>query len=277
MRLVHAYRACKLLYDFIVSNDIVGKVLLPANVCSDVVETITEAGAMPEFVDIDKSTLCMDEQEALKGVSYSKALLFVHTYGVESDYESFFRRAKDANPEIAIIDDKCLCWPDLNTDFSTEADLVLYSTGAKKQLDLGGGGYGLLKCSRIDSKRGFGNSVLLNNEDPVGCQSIDHYHHVLSHRNTISKIYGTNLPSSIQLPKQFQKWRFNIVVNNKEDVLKALFANGLYASGHYKPLKDNCPNAKWLYDHIVNLFEDGYYTEEQAIKTCKVINDNLVV
>lgn len=276
MRLVHSYRACKILYDFIVSNDIAGKILLPANVCSDVVETINEAGAMPEFVDIDKSTLCMDEQETLKGVAYSKALLFVHTYGVESDFEDFFHRVKDTNPEIAIIDDKCLCWPDLHTDLSTEADLVLYSTGAKKQLDLGGGGYGFVKRSRIDSKSGNGNSMILNNGEFVSCQDVDYYR-VISHRDAIFRIYEKNLPFSIQLPKQFQKWRFNIVVNNKEDVLKALFAKGLYASGHYKPLTSSCPNAKWLYDHVVNLFEDGYYTEEQAIKTCKVIIDNLVV
>ena len=167
MRLVHAYRACKLLYEFIVSNDIVGKVLLPANVCTDVVETIIEAGAMPEFVDIDKSTLCMDEQEALKSVAYSKALLFVHTYGVESSFEDFFHRAKEVNPEIAIIDDKCLCWPNLYIDFSTDADLVLYSTGAKKQLDLGGGGYGFVKCSGSDSKSGLESYVNLNKEELI--------------------------------------------------------------------------------------------------------------
>ena len=34
----------------------------------------------------------------------------------------------------------------------------------------------------------------------------------------------------------------------------------------------DCPVAGKLYEHVINLFNDEYFTEEQAIKTCEVIN-----
>ena len=79
------------------------------------------------------------------------------------------------------------------------------------------------------------------------------------------------LPKEIQFPIEYQNWRFNIRVNNKEEILKNIFDAGLFASGHYKPLADHCPVAKDLYEHVINLFNDFYYTEEQARRTCEVI------
>lgn len=95
------------------------------------------------------------------------------------------------------------------------------------------------------------------------------------HRERLNKIYRENLPQCLQLEEKFQHWRFNILVENKEEVLKAIFENGLFASGHYKSQAPGCPNAQYLYEHVINLFNDFYYTEEKAIRTCKIINNEL--
>ena len=51
MKLVTANRANKILYNFIQANNITGKVLLPVNICTDVVATLQYAGLELEFVD----------------------------------------------------------------------------------------------------------------------------------------------------------------------------------------------------------------------------------
>ena len=93
-----------------------------------------------------------------------------------------------------------------------------------------------------------------------------------AHRQRLNKIYSTALPTTIQLDEKYQNWRFNIIVENKDEILKALFDAGLFASNHYKPQTTDCPNAQYLYEHVINLFNDFYYTEEQARKTCEIIN-----
>ena len=91
------------------------------------------------------------------------------------------------------------------------------------------------------------------------------------HRERLNKIYRENLPQCIQFEEKYQHWRFNIMVENKDEILKALFDNGLFASGHYKSQSNNCSTAKYLSERVINLFNDFYYTEEKAIRTCEII------
>lgn len=115
------------LQDFLVSNIVTGRVLLPANVCIDVNDMIVAAGAIPVFADIDRITLCLEEQVMMEQVPKMDAIVFVHTYyGEENDLTPVFRKLKALNSRVLIIDDKCLCWPFFSADFTTEADLVLY-------------------------------------------------------------------------------------------------------------------------------------------------------
>jgi 3-methyladenine DNA glycosylase Tag len=46
---------------------------------------------------------------------------------------------------------------------------------------------------------------------------------VIKHKEKLNAIYRKNLSAAIQLPTPYQHWRFNIIVPNKEDNLKALF------------------------------------------------------
>jgi hypothetical protein len=75
-------------------------------------------------------------------------------------------------------------------------------------------------------------------------------------------------------------WRFNIRVQNKSQILNAIFQAGLFASSHYASMAgimadDSAPHAESLGDEVINLFNDEHFEEEKAQKTCDVILRNL--
>jgi len=225
------------------------------------------------FVDIDAHSLCMDWQQVQLVAPNVAAVLAVHTYGIEDDFNEQFAALRAINPDIAIIDDRCLCMPELDDPNST-GDMVLYSTCSKKQVDLGIGGIGYVADGRYYEEISVPENDVLTNDtwtldEKVLLAKMDA---VIKHKEQLNAIYRKNIPAAIQLPASYQHWRFNILVPNKDEILKALFAEGLYASGHYVPQADNCRITENLYGHVINLFNDFYYTEEQARKTCEIIN-----
>ncbi len=54
------------------------------------------------------------------------------------------KEIKENHPDLLLIDDRCLCVPDLEPDLSSPAEVILYSTGYGKIVDLGFGGYACL-------------------------------------------------------------------------------------------------------------------------------------
>ena len=276
MKLVIANRANKILFNFVKSNHVVGKVLLPANICESVVYTLRYAGVDCEFVDIQADNLCIDQTAVLQLAPSAAMLLFVHTYGVENEFHEFFAQVKEVNPNIIIVDDKCLCLPDLNVD-ETPADLVLYSTGAKKMVNLGGGAIGYIADQWEYDEVDVEPNEYLNNERWLldTKQLYIKMDAMISHKEKVNAIYRNSLPESIQLPAQYQHWRFNILTDKKDEILKTLFAEGLFASGHYESQCENCSVASNLNRYIINLFNDGYITVEQAKNICDIINKQL--
>lgn len=276
MRQVTAYRANKILYNFLRSNNLNGKVILPANICHEVVELLQYAGNELCFVDIDRDTLCLDWTQVWKYVKEVEVVLAVHTYGLEDSFNADFAILRTLNPKIVIIDDKCLCIPELDEPSST-GDLILYSTGLKKQVDLGVGGIGYVS-DRWEYRNILvaENDVLTNEQWYFDVEAIKkQINRVLSYKSRLNAIYANEFPLDIQLQK-YSQWRFNLKVPNKQEVLQAIFDAGLFASSHYAPQSDNCPNAQWLYEHVINLFNDFYFTEQQANMICVVIKDKLV-
>lgn len=285
MKFHFAYRGAKVLYDFLVSNNITGLFLLPANICESVPDTFREAGCEIRYVDIDADTLCIAENEVLAQIKDCTGVFAVHTYGTERNFDSFFRQVRMIKRNVVIIDDRCLCMPDfeeLDKYQQTEADLTLFSLGEKKQVQLGKGGVGFFKdkwlSKHVEMKEGayFTNEHFEFNKDNYLSQKKLAKQHVTS----LQSIYHNNLPSDIQLPMEYNNWRFNIRVKQgiKEQILNALFDKGLFASSHYKSLAINAdqytPNAVKLQQEVINLFVDPkFYTEEQAIKTCQIINE----
>ena len=185
----------------------------------------------------------------------------------------FFQKVKDINSAIVIVDDKCLCMPDLHVAESI-ADLVLYATGAKKMINLGGGAIGYVANKWEYDEIEVEPNAYLNNERWLldTKQLYMKMDAMIAHKEKLNAIYRQMLPSAIQLPDAYQHWRFNILTDKKDEILKALFAEGLFASSHYKSLSKDCTIAHNLHNYVINLFNDQYYTEEQVIRTCEIIN-----
>lgn len=272
MRRVAAYRANKVLYNFLRSNEC-KTIIVPANICGGVVRLLQWMQCTIIYCDINPATLCMDEEAVLQVVDKADAILFVHTYGVETDFAESYVKFRERNPKIAIIDDRCLCMPDAQIADSA-ADMVLFSTGEKKPVNLGIGGIGFVADGWNYAECVVDDNEVLNNatwelDDDLLLSKMDA---TIAHKEKLNAIYRRTLPKSIQLPEAYQHWRFNIMVPNKEEMMQAVFDAGLFASGHYAPQAEACPIAAKLYEHVINLFNDEYFTEEQAIKTCEVIN-----
>lgn len=308
-----ANRASALLYSFI-KEHINGTWLLPVNVCPDVPLTFYAAGVPFEFVDIDRSSLCIQEEQCLdllqKDDAHYAGIVFVRTYGYVYDSTSFFARCKSFNPNFQIIDDRCLCIPEETPDFYG-ADMVLYSTGHCKQIDLGGGGLAFYQVptnynrdmshlytgedEEAQYKEAFAQRKQLN-PVPKGWLNLEVYDGYdeymakinsqipkrIELRKSLNQIYKKNLPSQIQMPDAFNQWRFHIKLEPvlKNRVLEELFKNGLFASNHYQSAnrlfdKKVYVNSDMLYDSVINLFNDKHYTEEMAKETCKIILANL--
>lgn len=275
---VSAYRGNRILYNFVKANAISGTAILPANICTSVVDTLRYAGMNVCFVDIAPKSLCMDTVAAIELVQEASLLIYVHTYGVLSIPDAFFAEAKKHNPNLYIVDDRCLCIPELDeeTHEHSLADMVLYSLGPKKFVVMERGAFGFIsnRCryEEIEEHSFFEPIDYIFDEAAVESRREE----LRIYKKRLNKIYSELLPKSIQMPNIFQLWRFNIWVENKAEILRALTDNGLFASGHYKPLTD-CPVAQDLYEHVINLFNDKYYTEDQVRKTCEIINAKIIL
>ena len=272
MKLLTANRATKLLYNFLKVNNIYGNVLLPANICPDVVKTLHYAGMTTTFIDLQVETLCINQEAVLTAAKDASMLLFVHTYGIEHDFYAFFEQVREQNPNIIIVDDKCLCLPDLEVKDSA-ADLVLYSTGEKKMVNLGGGAIGYLADKWEYDEVEVEESDLLSNElwllDPK--QLYMKMDAIIAHKEKLNTIYRAMLPEAIQLPDAYQHWRFNILVPNKQQILDALAAEDIPAESVYPALDGACVVANNLHALAINLFNDKRQTQEQAIRACEII------
>ena len=272
MKLLTANRATKLLYNFLKVNNITGKVLLPANICPEVVKTLHYAGMTTQFVDLQVETLCIHQEAVLTAAKDASMLLFVHTFGIEHDFYTFFEQVREQNPDIIIVDDKCLCLPDLEVKDSA-ADLVLYSTGERKLVSLGGGAIGYLADQWEYDEVEVEESELLSNElwllDPK--QLYMRMDTIIAHKEKLNSIYRSMLPEAMQLPDAYQHWRFNILVPNKEQILAALAAEDIPAESPSPALDEACVVASNLHTLAIQLYNDKRLTQEQAVRACEII------
>lgn len=307
--IVTASRASAILYNILISRPDRRPFLLPANICPVVPLTFLKAGVPFTFVDLDPATLNMDLESAAARVQSGKfgGILYAHTYGDEYTPMVFFAEMKRSIDNILIIDDRCLCVPDLTQAEANPADVLLYSTGYAKIVDLGSGGFAFLDSSvkyhpqvlpyqqadlvktELTYKSNIASHQPFNYVDSDWLQSKptpewDAYKMQIKealaesriHRQTLNAVYERRLPAEICLPERFQLWRFNLHVKDKSAVLKAIFAAGLFASSHYASLAGifapgACPQAESLAAGVVNLFNDQHYTVEMTERTCDII------
>ena len=247
-----ANRACALLYSFIKEQP-EGIWLLPVNVCPDVPLTFSLAGIPFQFVDINPQTLCIDIDECLRKVTASESkvigMVYVRTYGYIQDTWEQFSSLKLANPALRIVDDRCLCIPEVPDNYGG-ADMILYSTGHCKPIDFSGGGLafyaqpttynsdGELYYDGTDEEIVYKDAYAKGRPLPSIPQgwlylgkfkdpenylqeiSLARYERI-EQRDCLNDIYRESLPKSIQMHRDYQDWRFNILVppSVKVDVL----------------------------------------------------------
>ena len=314
MRIVQAPRASAILYNLLVSRNDSRPWILPANICPIVPITFFKAEIPFEFVDISAKTMHIDLDQAegrLDRGSYG-GILYAHTYGEVSTPDNFFQSIKSRHPDLMLIDDRCLCIPDLSPPQEIVTDVALYSTGYAKIVDLGFGGYAFIKDSvtyqpehlrfnpEDHEKLEVGYKLAIQSQTPYSYNDndwlrtdadlpawYDYRQQIqdstkvsLNHRSAINKIYADRIPQELQLPQEYQTWRFNLRVKNKEKILGAIFESDLFASSHFVSLAGimslgQCPQAKILSNEIINLFNDHHFDIQKAEKTCEVILENI--
>lgn len=313
MKLIQAARASAILYNLLVARADSRPWLLPANICPIIPITFLKAQVPFEFVDISPVTLHMDLAQAEDQIRRHGVggLLYAHTYGDLSTPLDFFSTVKSYDPELLILDDRCLCIPDLELIHSA-ADVILYSTGYAKIAELGFGGYAFLRDDleyrpvNLPFNPEHHEAVEKNYKQVI--QKREKFVHqdsdwlqvspslfawydyslqietkrkaALAHREMLNLIYAACLPEEIQLPQNYQTWRFNIRTKNKPQILSAIFDAGLFASSHYASLAGImtdgfAPQAELLANEVINLFNDEHFDEEKASRICALISRNL--
>ena len=314
MQIVQAPRASAILYNLLKSQLNSNPWLLPANICPVVPLTFLKAGVPFEFVDISAETLHMDLEQAEARLKRNKVggIVYAHTYGEPSTPDDFFQHIKSHYPSVLLVDDRCLCIPDLEPDQGMYADVALYSTGYAKIVELNFGGYAFIKEGishqsqelpyaanayegvEKEYKQAIQNREQFEYEDSHWLQTkadlpawYDYHQQIetnlkvsLQHRARLNEIYKQQIPTEYQLPHTYHSWRFNLRLKNKERILKIIFSAGLYASSHYASLAGimapgHCPQAENLADEIINLFNDHHFNAQQAEDVCALIMENL--
>ncbi len=308
MKTVIGARASAILYNWLLSNNIRGRVLIPCNICESVPASYMKAGCDVVFCDIQKDNWSID-------IEYTKQIIkkkgvqilhFNHTYGrITKEDAIFFETIKALYPNLIIVDDKCLCIPSFSNE--KNADITLYSTGYSKYLYVNGGGYGCmtnkynyqnhLKTYSKNAEEMFNKhvkechtkhtpvdmNIMLSDwisfdfdDDSYFDRMFNQKEKTDKHKKIINEIYS-EIPGS--LPMEYNYWRYNILVENADECKKKLFDNYLFCSHHYMSLcngyfsPEETPNANYLEKHVLNLFNDFCYTEEQAIKTTELLKN----
>ena len=306
-------RASVILYNFLAGVTKNQCFILPSNICPIVPAVYLKAGVPFEFIDIESSTLEMDEEVVLlklkNNIDRYAGLHWAGTYGAEKRKESLFKEIKAIKPELSIIDDRCLQKPDFKPSKST-TDLIIYSTGYSKYVDINWGGFGLISDTYPSYTRHtmkycpldldnltqkFRQSIqketpmLYQDTNWLGDTSFendgftDYRDEILqmltiveNHKKSLNEIYRNHIPKEAQLASRFHNWRFNIVTNEKERLIKNIFSKGLFASSHYFPAAQifnhpSCPNAEKLYRRVVNLFNDFRFNSEKAMILSNIV------
>jgi len=274
-------RAATVLYN-VLTNIKQKKFLLPQNVCPIVPDTFLRANKEFEFVDISLATLCMDEDLAFQKIVDDKSIdgiLFVKTFGIEFDVEPFYKKIKKYNKEIFIIDDMCPSVQRFDCVIENSfADLKLFSTGYSKYIEMGYGGYGFVK-------KDYFKEIF---EDKTTQTSFVKYKQIIQekiplmqqHKSTLNRLYKEKIDIKYHLGEVWNGWRFSLLVENKEEILEAIFkVDGLFASSHYPQVDYNYvknpmqnSNTNIIHSKIINLFNDFRYDIDKAEQTIEIIN-----
>ena len=313
MRIAFEQRAATVLYQLLRSRRDERPWLLPSNVCPIVPLTFLKAGASVEWIDIDPETLCMDARELLHRVTQHPdryaGTLFVHTYGRLQPVKGLIAAMHQVSPESLFIDDRCLDFPQFHPPTSG-ADVTLFSSGYAKPVDIGFGGFAYVdetipyEREQLDFNDEALTTITQRYKEAIAAErpirnadgdwldtgvpeiSFDDYRSRVEastviakrHRERLRAIYSERIPSRYLISAG--EWRTHIRIPERDRFLRSLFEAGLFAGDHYAPVstlfgETPAPVASALHAEIVNLFDDRYYSPEQAERSCALLKDHL--
>lgn len=306
-------RATNILYNFLKNID--NKIIfyIPSNICPIVPATFIKAEIKFKLIDVSLDNYEMDKNEVLNKIKLSNnihGILWTNGYGREKSNEIFFKKIKFINKKNIIIDDQCLSIPKL-TFKKTIADLVLFSTGYSKFIDLDHGGFGYLKTKIVENYEKYNNASYdslikefrnsINKNKKININKIKKnwinfdykinnkeyfnaiskkFDTVIKQKKILNNIYRENLPKEIIFADDYNNWRFNIKIKNKVILLKNIFKANLFVSSHYYPSNilfenKNMKNTDKIYKETINLFNDHRFDINQAFKLLDIINKHL--
>ena len=315
MKIVFEYRSSIILFNILLGLPNKKPFILPSNICPIVIATFKKAKRPFTFVDISLKTFEMNKEKLIEIIREKPdaygGILWLRPYGINKSNEDFFLTIKKLNKKIFIIDDCCLSKPSLSFENHNQ-DLTLFSTGYSKYIDYGWGGFGWVNSKEIHYSRAdliFDNNDLItlnkafqnsidNNTKYVYSDNnwlggeikhdfteyrkkiIEDLPKISNHKKRINNIYSNIIYEDAQFPQEYQDWRFNIYINNKDKLIKKIFSEKLFASSHYYPMPKllklkPAVNSEILYNKIINLFNDKRYSEKMAVRTAKLINNHI--
>lgn len=99
-----------------------------------------------------------------------------------------------------------------------------------------------------------------------------------AHKMRINDVYKNTVPEDLWMGNEWNDWRFNIITSNQDLLMNELFKNGFFASKHYKNMApyfgaSSLPNSAFIENHIINLFNDDYITEDRAYGIAMLIKN----
>jgi dTDP-4-amino-4,6-dideoxygalactose transaminase len=143
--IIFAGRANTLLYAFFKTLPKNSTVIFPAIMCPSPLFVASYAGINCYLCDIDKETGLLDLSAVERSIQQSNnkvsAVLSVNLYGIRPNNKKLHRFCQDN--DIFLIEDAAQGW-DFNS-LHKDVDLSVLSFGAKKNIDIGGGGVLLAK------------------------------------------------------------------------------------------------------------------------------------
>jgi hypothetical protein len=148
---------------------------------------------------------------------------------------------------------------------TTDADIVLFSTGYSKVVDLGCGGYAF-----VNERLGMHAAATDDTWSAYRQRVESSLSAALAQRAALNAVYASGLPAEIQLPAGYQHWRFNVRVRHRSAVMRAIKDAGLFAGTHYAALAP-APHAERLAGEVVNLFNDHRFDAGKAERICEIL------
>lgn len=314
--IVYENRASYILYNILVRTDLNKKIIVPVNVCPIVIATLMKAKKPFKLIDINTNDYCIDTNKVMSLLHNDKdqydTILFVRTYGAVLNKEDFFAEIKEQNKDFLIIDDRCLAKPNISMILESNVDVVLYSSGYVKFVELGFGGFAHIKDSfkyerhpvqfierDHEALTNHFREVIAGNESfiyednqwldsSVPKVTFEKYlndidsriYAIAEHKSKLNKIYKDIIPQEIVIGSKFNDWRFNILVEDKQRVIENIFKEDLFASSHYSPMSrffslTGYDVAEKVYSSVVNLFNDHRFTEDMAYRTAQIVKKSL--